>query len=301
MEQAIRGVQRHRQQAAVVQPAPRRVPGRAAQRLFRHSGAGAAVLPLPHERLREQHPGHWHRRTVRCFHRSCRAGLPALCGADCRWHRGTYHMEQPVRQGVHSADIRAGGHPETPALPRYPAHSGVFRQCSALLQPAFAAHCLLLYQRGEPAPLRPVHRRDCRRHPQRTGAAGPAGDRHCGCRHMDSCGSAEPAARRRNAQPRPQHRAWPGLPGPGHRRGQRGAGRGAGGDMAERAFLPVLHRGLCDREPPLRPGRDCRRPAGTAAGRAAGDRHSWTAEHGPRCRPRAAHTAARRNERWHDF
>ncbi len=120
MEQAIRGVQRHRQQAAVVQPAPRRVPGRAAQRLFRHSGAGAAVLPLPHERLREQHPGHWHRRTVRCFHRSCRAGLPALCEADCRWHRGTYHMEQPVRQGVHSADIRAGGHPETPALPRYP-------------------------------------------------------------------------------------------------------------------------------------------------------------------------------------
>ncbi len=56
-------------------------------------------------------PGHWHRRTVRCFHRSCRAGLPALCGADCRWHRGTYHMEQPVRQGVHPADIRAGGHP----------------------------------------------------------------------------------------------------------------------------------------------------------------------------------------------
>ena len=194
MEQAIRGVQRHRQQAAVVQPAPRRVPGRAAQGLFRHSGAGAAVLPLPHERLREQHPGHWHRRTVRCFHRSCRAGLPALCGADCRWHRGTYHMEQPVRQGVHSADIRAGGHPETPALPRHTAGGGVFRQCGAVLQPAFAAHCLLLYQCGEPAPLRPVHRRDCRRHPQRTGAAGSAADRHRGRRDMDSGGSAEPAA-----------------------------------------------------------------------------------------------------------
>ena len=71
----------------------------------------------------------------------------------------------------------------------------------------FAAHCLLLYQCGEPAPLGPVHRRDCRRHPQRTGAAGSAGDWHRGRRDMDGGGSVEPAACRRNAQPRPQHRA----------------------------------------------------------------------------------------------
>ena len=83
--------------------------------------------------------------------------------------------------------------------------------------------------------------------------------------------------------PNPDRSIGHGPGRPGHRRGQRGAGRGAGGDMAERAFLPVLHRGLCDREPPLRPGRDCRRPAGTAAGRAAGDRHR-----GPRNMGRAA-------------
>ena len=231
----------------------------------------------------EQHPGHRHRRTVWCFHRSRRAGLPAFCGPDRGWCGGPHHMEQPVRQGVHPAGIRAGGHPEAPALPRHTAGGGFFRQCGAVLQPAFAAHRLLLFQRGGPAPLRPVHRRDCRRHPQRTGAAGSAGDWHCGRRDMDGGGSAEPAACRRNAQPRPQHRAGAGLPGPGHPRGQCGAGRSTGGNMAERALLPVLHRGLCDREPPLRPGRDCRRPADTAAGRAAGDRHR-----GPRDMGRAA-------------
>ncbi len=84
MEQAIRGVQRHRQQAAVVPAcAPASTPACCA-RLFRHSGAGAAVLPLPHERLREQHPGH-------CidgqFGASTEAAVRAyqrFCEADCR-------------------------------------------------------------------------------------------------------------------------------------------------------------------------------------------------------------------------
>ena len=60
MAKAVRGVQRYRQPAAFPFPAPRRVPGCAAHRLFRHSGAGAAILPLPHERLREQHPSGKH-------------------------------------------------------------------------------------------------------------------------------------------------------------------------------------------------------------------------------------------------
>ena len=84
------------------------------------------------------------------------------------------------------------------------------------------------YQCGEPAPLRPVHRRDCRRHPQRTGTAGPARDRHCGCRHMDSCGSAEPAARRRMPNPTGSIGHGPGLPGPGYR-----ARAGVGPDVAQ--------------------------------------------------------------------
>ena len=51
----------------------------------------------------------------------------------------------------------------------------------------------------------------------------------------------------------------------------------------------------------------CFGPEETAAVRLAQQRAGllvtapWTAEHGLRCRPRAAHTAARRNERWHDF
>ena len=56
MEQALRSLQRHRQPPAFAQPAARRVPGRAAQWLHRHRRPGAAILPLPHERLPEQHP-----------------------------------------------------------------------------------------------------------------------------------------------------------------------------------------------------------------------------------------------------
>ena len=169
-------------------------------------------------------------------------GLPALCEADCRWHRGRttwnslYDKASTLRTSGPVVTLKRLPYPGTPLT--------VGSSGSAVLYYSLLLQRIAYYLpvwRSRPSPTSTPTR--LRRHPQRTGAAGPARDRHCGCRHMDSCGSAEPAARRRNAQPRPQHRAWPGLPGPGHRRGQRGAGRGAGGDMAERAFLPVLHRG----------------------------------------------------------
>ena len=180
-------------------------------------------------------------------------GLPALCEADCRWHRGRttwnslYDKASTLRTSGPVVTLKRLPYPGTPLT--------VGSSGSAVLYYSLLLQRIAYYFTSvENPPLSDQYTDE-------TAAAtrsaqellGPARDRHCGCRHMDSCGSAEPAARRRNAQPRPQHRAWPGLPGPGHRRGQRGAGRGAGGDMAERTFLPVLHRGLCDREPLLRP------------------------------------------------
>ena len=80
MEQALRSLQRHRQPPAFAQPAARRVPGRAAQWLHRHRRPRAAILPLPHERLPEQHPLCLHRRPFRRGHRGRRAGLPGSPG-----------------------------------------------------------------------------------------------------------------------------------------------------------------------------------------------------------------------------
>ena len=51
LEQAVRGLQRHRQQTAVAQPAARRVSGHPPAGQQRHGGAGTAILPLPPERL----------------------------------------------------------------------------------------------------------------------------------------------------------------------------------------------------------------------------------------------------------
>ncbi len=123
-----------------------------------------------------------------------RAGLPALCGADCRWHRGTYHMEQPVRQGVHPAGIRAGGHPEAPALPRHPADGGVFR-CAVLYYSLLLQRIAYYFTSVENPPLSDQYTDE-------TAAATRSAhrscwawrDRHCGCRHMDGGGSVEPAA-----------------------------------------------------------------------------------------------------------
>ena len=101
---------------------PGEYPGAAAQRLHRHSGAGAAVLPLPHERLPEQHPLRLHRWPFRRGHRGRRAGLPAVRRADGGRHRRPEDMGFALRQSVGPPLVRAGGHPQASALPRHAAH-----------------------------------------------------------------------------------------------------------------------------------------------------------------------------------
>ena len=144
MEQALRSLQRHRQPPAFAQPAARRVPGPAAQWLHRHRRPGAAILPLPHERLPEQHPLCLHRRPFRRGHRGRRAGLPAVRRADGGRHRGPENMGFALQKGLGSPLLRACGHPQASALSRHAADHRQRQQRRALLHPAFAAHRLLL-------------------------------------------------------------------------------------------------------------------------------------------------------------
>ena len=98
------------------------------------------------------------------------------------------------------------------------------QQHGALLHDSFAADCLLLPERGEPASFQPVHRGNGQRYPQCTGAAGPAPDRYCRRRDLDGGGGAEFTAGRLHPKPRPGWCAGPRLPGPGVCRGQHRAG-----------------------------------------------------------------------------
>ena len=192
--------------------------------ILRRGRAGAAVLPLPHERLREQHSHRLHRRQLWRGHRNRCAGLPALCEARGGRHRGTHHLEFSLPHGFPPAAVRAGGHTEAPALPRHPPDRWLGQQHGALLHDSFAADFLLLPERGEPASFQPVHRGNGQRYPQCTGAAGPAPDRCCRRRDLDGGGGAEFTAGRLHPKPRPGWCAGPRLPGPGVCRGQHRAG-----------------------------------------------------------------------------
>ena len=119
------------------------------RRVFRHSGAGAAVLPLPHERLRA---------ASRPLASTDSSVLPTEAAVLTYQRFAGLTVDGIVGRTTwdslydKASTLRASGPVvtlETPALPRYPAHSGVFRQRSALLQPALQ-HRLLLYQCGEP-------------------------------------------------------------------------------------------------------------------------------------------------------
>ena len=201
VEQALRGLQRHRQPPALVQPAARRISGPAAQRLHRHSGAGAAVLPLSHERLPEQHPLRLHRWPFRRGHRGRRPGLPAVRRADGGRHRGPENMGFALRKSLGSPLLRACGHPQAPALSWHAADHRQRQQRRALLRPAFAAHRLLLRQRGVPRAFQPIHPGNGRRHRQCTGASGPARHRRSRRRDVDGGGGSELTAGGLYAQP----------------------------------------------------------------------------------------------------
>ncbi len=100
------------------------------------------------------------------------AGLPALCGLTVdgivgrtTWN-SLYDKASTLRTSGPVVTLKRLPYPGAPLTVGLPAVQCCTTAC-------FAAHCLLLYQCGEAAPLRPVHRRDCRRHPQRTGAGLP--------------------------------------------------------------------------------------------------------------------------------
>ena len=78
---------------------------------------------------------------------------------------GRTTVEFSLRQSQHPAGVRPGGHAEAPALPGHTAGSGGHGGRGALLQPPFAAHCLLLYQCGEPASSPTSTPTRLRRHP----------------------------------------------------------------------------------------------------------------------------------------